>query len=496
MNGTFLLVFVVLLSGFLAYYGDVVGRKMGKKRLKFGRLRPRHTAAIMTALFGMIGSALAIGMLLTLSVPVRKMLFEGDKVKADFEKSQFDLNKTKGDLAQKQGELLRASGDFKAEQVKVKTEQGKLEVAQKDVSKLKSLAESLKKQAKFVQTQLVVVRKQVAGLRLDSLELKMSNKSLDKRRDYAETQYLKFQNQNLLLENEIKDKERKAKERIEVLQSNIDDLNKSFSELQEQYAKQATLSKKDIEDLRSQVKEAKQSLDEAQRVLDAVRADLKTTATVYRTQPLIFSLDDELARMPVRTRLNAAEAKVSMLALIEKAATVAKGYGANPSTNSGSEAVLTGLRDRQGRLMTAEDQLQALIKDLSNVGVEQVVLASSIVNSFKGEPVGLKITILPNPVIYKKDAIIAETRIDGQLTQDQIVQAISKFVQDQVGPKAVKDGMIPAIGQANPLGEINQEDLFKLIADIKSRPFVSRVKFLAAQETRAGDRLKFEFRVS
>lgn len=496
MNGWFLLVFVVLVSGLLSYYGDVIGRKMGKKRLKVGRLRPRHTAAIMTALFGMFGAALAIGALLVVSEPVRAMLFEGDKVRADFDKINIDLKQTKGDLAQNRGELERTKGLVKTEQSRVRTEQGKLQLAQRDVSELRASANSLKAQAQVIKVQLSKVRSQVASLKKASESLKASNASLDTKRSYAEARYNETITQNLKLEKEMRDKEKEAKERIGLLQQKIEDLGKSFTELQEEYARQASQHKDDIKALSVEVEAARRSLNEAQQELNATRADLQKTATVYRTQPLIFSKDDELGRVAVRTRLNAAEARSFLLALIDKAAVLAKANGARPSSTNGSEAILPEGFDSQQRPISSEAQLQSLVKRLSNVEVEQVVLASAIFNSFRGEPVGLKITILPNPIVYKRDTIIAETRIDGQLPQDQIVQAISKFVEEQVGPKAVKDGMIPAIGQPNPLGEINQEDLFKLIADIKSRPFMSRVKFVAAQETRAGDKLKLEIKVS
>jgi len=196
MVGWVLLVFVVLLSGLLAYWGDIVGRKLGKKRLTVGRLRPRHTAAIMTALFGMIGSAIAIGAMLLVSEPVRAMLFEGDKVQAHLTELLYEQKKLKGDLAQKQGELEHTKNQVKTQENKVVEEQGKLQLARKDVAGLRAFAAILKREAVGVKSQLRMVRSQLTVLKPEIEKLKQARQSLNAELKYAQGDLLKFQEQN------------------------------------------------------------------------------------------------------------------------------------------------------------------------------------------------------------------------------------------------------------------------------------------------------------
>ena len=67
------LALLVLLGGIVAYLGDTIGRTIGKKRLKFWRLRPKHTAALGTFLAGMTGTALTIAAL-AFSLPLAGIL--------------------------------------------------------------------------------------------------------------------------------------------------------------------------------------------------------------------------------------------------------------------------------------------------------------------------------------------------------------------------------------------------------------------------------------
>lgn len=494
MGSWILLVFVVLVSGFLSYWGDVVGRKLGKKRLTLGRLRPRHTAALMTAFFGMFGSALAIAALILVSEPVRAMLFEGDKVRSDLTRLQQEQKLLRGDLAQRLGELNNTKKEVNKQSELLKKEKGKLDLAQKDVASLTKLAKSLQQQASQVRSQLGVVRKQLATLGPEYEKLKGEYSRTRSAQQFAYEDNQKLQKNNFELGQEIKKKEAEAKERITLLQGDITNLNRDLASLRAEYDRQAKENVSNIEALKSEIEKAKVQLRDAQTDLSLAQFEAKKLNTVTRTQPLILSRDDELARIKVRNRLNLNESKTFILALIEQASGYAKGIGAQATSAGGSEAVLPAFENKQGQLVSESEQIQALSQTISGNDREQVIIASSLYNSFQGEPVGLRIRVFPNPVVYKQGQTISEGRFDGQGTQDQVLSAITQFLQEVLAPKAVRDGLIPARGRPQPLGEIGQEEILKLVAEIRSRPFVSKVRFVAAQETRASDRLKMEFR--
>ena len=64
-------VVLVLLSGVVAAVGDWLGRRLGKKRLRIGRLRPKHTAILTTAVAGMLITLTTILVLSLFSEQVR-----------------------------------------------------------------------------------------------------------------------------------------------------------------------------------------------------------------------------------------------------------------------------------------------------------------------------------------------------------------------------------------------------------------------------------------
>ena len=70
-----LIVFLILLGGLIAPFGDLLGTKIGKARFSILKLRPKKTATIVTILTGGFISAISIGLLLLVSEEFRQRLF-------------------------------------------------------------------------------------------------------------------------------------------------------------------------------------------------------------------------------------------------------------------------------------------------------------------------------------------------------------------------------------------------------------------------------------
>src|SRR5437660_1605528 len=72
------LVLTVFMGGVLAYNGDVMGRRYGKKRVSIFGLRPKHTAILVTSVTGILISALTTGTLFLIVKPVRDVILNGE----------------------------------------------------------------------------------------------------------------------------------------------------------------------------------------------------------------------------------------------------------------------------------------------------------------------------------------------------------------------------------------------------------------------------------
>ena len=70
-----LIIFLILLGGLIAPFGDLLGTKIGKARFSILKLRPKRTATIVTIITGGFISAISIGLLILVSEEFRQRLF-------------------------------------------------------------------------------------------------------------------------------------------------------------------------------------------------------------------------------------------------------------------------------------------------------------------------------------------------------------------------------------------------------------------------------------
>ena len=117
-----LIVFLILLGGLIAPFGDLLGTKIGKARFSILKLRPKRTATIATIITGGFISAISIGLLILVSEEFRQRLFvdipflqktldeskkaliplkeERKKLEDKIDKKEKELNKLKSDVNQ------------------------------------------------------------------------------------------------------------------------------------------------------------------------------------------------------------------------------------------------------------------------------------------------------------------------------------------------------------------------------------------------------------
>ena len=80
MYGVLLIVVLVITGGAIAFIGDRLGSKIGKKRLSIFGLRPRHTSILITILTGICITTLTFGVMAAVSENVRTALFGMEKL--------------------------------------------------------------------------------------------------------------------------------------------------------------------------------------------------------------------------------------------------------------------------------------------------------------------------------------------------------------------------------------------------------------------------------
>lgn len=94
MFGAQLILILVIMGGAIAFLGDKLGSKIGKKRLTIFGLRPHYTSILMTIITGVAVAAATMGILMVSSTSVRTALFGMEKIKTEI----VTLNKDKTDI--------------------------------------------------------------------------------------------------------------------------------------------------------------------------------------------------------------------------------------------------------------------------------------------------------------------------------------------------------------------------------------------------------------
>ncbi len=116
-----LIIFLILLGGLIAPFGDLLGTKIGKARFSILKLRPKKTATIVTIITGGFISAISIGLLLLVSEEFRQRLFVDipflQKTLDESKKSLIPLQEERKKLEEKinikEKELKKLKSDIK-----------------------------------------------------------------------------------------------------------------------------------------------------------------------------------------------------------------------------------------------------------------------------------------------------------------------------------------------------------------------------------------------
>jgi uncharacterized protein (DUF3084 family) len=77
----FLIPTLILVSGLVAFVGNLVGRSIGRRRLAIFGLRPRHTAQLVTVITGMLITVVTLAVVLLVSNDARQALFHLQEVR-------------------------------------------------------------------------------------------------------------------------------------------------------------------------------------------------------------------------------------------------------------------------------------------------------------------------------------------------------------------------------------------------------------------------------
>lgn len=502
----FLILFVIL-GGVIAVVADNLGRKFGKKRLSVFGLRPKHTATLVTFFAGSTISFATILLVTIVSSDIRQWILEGrvaaENARKEKQVVEGDLRKTEAELAGKQDEVNKQAA--------------RLTVLQDQIAKL---------QPRIVRLQTAV---HAADVRVRTIEASRRNAQRElalRQTDLRRAKQLLVANEAQLVQVEkdrknqeslakvAADQKRETDEQNEKLTQQNQSLTTSIAKLNTDIAGLKT-DTKNLQDARdrakldlnyaeTQLSQFQEQLIQTQHDLEGTQEQLRTARLQSqffrqfndqaRTEPPIYRMNEEVARIPLSSGASVQEAAHTLDSLLDLARDKAMEKGAKRTAQFPEAGIYEHNDPATGRPVTPEQIKRQIAQDAAGSKTPVLMVASSSLNAFRGEPVSLEVQLFPNPTVYSKGEVIAETRIDGSRDADQIFKDLVDLFNTKVRDRAIADKMIPLLG-TQQFGEIGPSQVFKLLTQVKDAGKPVRVQALAATDTRAGDPLDLEFRI-
>ncbi|MGI5871733.1 MAG: DUF3084 domain-containing protein [Bacillota bacterium] len=178
MFGLYIILAVAAIGGFIAFLGDRVGMKAGKKRLSIFGLRPKYTSITIAVITGILIAVATLVLLAVVSEDVRIALFHLEKIQADLRektllvaKKEAEFNKLVKEYLENEKELARVSVQREKIQKELESAVAQYRTAQSNL---------VKKEGELVAKQKEVETKQqrVASLTDITRQLEEQNEQL------------------------------------------------------------------------------------------------------------------------------------------------------------------------------------------------------------------------------------------------------------------------------------------------------------------------------
>jgi uncharacterized protein (DUF3084 family) len=435
--GTALLIFLLLaVCGFIAYIGDLLGRRLGKKRLSVFGLRPKHTAILLTIVTGVVIAAVSLGTAL-LAVPgFRRAVLEGEKLVRQNRK----LNKEQQDALRQQAMLAADNQKWIADNQKWIAQNGELSAKNSTLTaesaRLTAATATLKQKNKTLSTQNNRLQTESARLQTESARLKQGNQALR-----AANTRLQGSNRTLTAANTR--------------------LNASNTRLQAE-----------TERLRAERKKGQAEVVALRGERDALEletAELKKEEYVYRR-------NEQIAYRPLPPNPPAEQIRATVKNLLYEARHPMGQPTERPLELEPPEKFTGPIRDEKAF------QEWVVGKAAATRNQRLVVRLVATENAVEGRPIRARLDWYPNQLVFTRGQSIAETRVDGAGTLGTVLEELVFFLKSNVRERALAPPN-PMKLREEGLGELSYDQMLAACEQARSMNGLVRVVARARQDT-------------
>ena len=491
----FIIVVMVGLGAFIAYYGDLQGRRWGKKRIsKFG-LRPKHTAILITSLTGAMISLLSIALVLIIVPPVRDVVLHGERAIEQNEKiltdavvkrKQYETQSAEArtKLADRQTQLdvlnpllAATKAQLSATQAVFTTTKKQFAEKQQEVADLTGLIGKLNAQRTRLGVQIRGLYQQIAELSVLNGRQSVTNKELAKKNDTQSRdnvalentkRILTAQNEELLKNNEVLTASNK---KLTDINGDLDRGNKAYlrynavleGDIERGKLEQARLIRENA-DLEKRSKTQQASLNSLYTTAVAAGRNFTEMYNALRQGEISVRVSSEMSRRVIDPNQSAEAVRAQLDQLLAEASSTAMRYGAERGSNDRAVKIVDKQIVTPAGTQNADERasLSALVENISASDVPVVVVASAFNNCIRGEVVPIELTPRKLTRAFEKGTIVATRSIDASKPLPALKEALAEFLQKDVREAALRAGTLPQIDPATGVSQIGQFDSYEI----------------------------------
>jgi len=430
---------LVLVSGFIAYFGDILGRRMGKRRLTLFGLRPRHTAIVTTTITGMLIAVLTMALMIAVSENLRQVLVRGERMAREtrrLESTNFSLRAEASELRKQRNNLhlLKDRAERELRDARAARDQAR---AARDLAlgRIAELSGNIRKATNELDR---LRRKGALSARL----LAGLESQLGKRQQELASAKLELAER----QKDLKEKEKELKNAEEILypiQREIDQKTARIAELNREIEEQARAA----------------ALRERQR---------DYAVWMFREGDIRFRQGEELARRVINPEPR--EKIISdLLDVLQEASDYAREGGAAEGRNGRAVRLITV--DTARRLIEDDEDkcLGRWADEIYRKRESVVVLVLAAANIVGGEQAIVEFRPYTNRLTFIKNAVIAKAAkpIDGRMSEGRILIEVVKFLQADVRRAAAEARIIPVANEEPQIKDEQLDELLDLVERIR-----------------------------
>lgn len=441
MYGLTLIAVLVLVGGVIAYLGDKIGMRVGRRRLSLFGLRPKYTSVVITVCTGIIIAGASIAVLTMASQDVRTALFHMKEIKEALTTSEALYKNTKTQLDEVESQLI--AQEKQAAELTLQIQEKTMKYEELDQ-----------------QLQTVVTQRDAAQQELN--DAKAALDGITERYEAAKQQY----------EKATTDLE-KAKSDLNATRTQLNEAVTQLAREEKRYDNMKQINErldariKELQETEQRMREQMALLSEEYETYIRRQEDIITEAT-RRLQEIqhgdfAFQSGEILLATIIDGGIPVEEARGELLTFLRQVDRLALERGASIDGKSSAVKV------------QSEEHFNQVIQALASQKEKFVVRAVSISNTLVGDPVVVRLMCFPNELIYRKGEVVSSIVVSTKNPAD--IEAALLGLLQNLSIAGLEKGMVTKADGS--VGDVSVDEFLNAMAAIRRLPGPALVSAVA-----------------